>query len=133
MYFGPHANHTRLLRRGGVNVKGLDFFAEGYQYGADTKFADLSGATCGGGTGTECVPVKDGKADLIIILHVLEHVVPIENALSQLARIAKPLRGMMQIEVPCEAEAPTSPCRNESGVSGAGWEGGGANGNVAEI
>ena len=117
MYFGPHAMHTRLLRRGGVNVTGLDFFAEGYHYLPDTKFADLSGASCGGGAGIECVPVKDETADLIIILHVLEHVVPIENAFKQLARIAKPGRGMMQIEVPCEAKAPTRPCRNESGVS----------------
>lgn len=28
-YFGPHPHHIRMLRRGGANVTGLDFFAPG--------------------------------------------------------------------------------------------------------
>jgi|AntAceMinimDraft_1070359.scaffolds.fasta_scaffold22707_2 hypothetical protein len=110
-YFGPHPGHVRLLRRGGLHVRGLDFFAPGYNYNSDTQLADLSGVSCGGGYGIECVPVKDGDVDLIIILHVLEHVVPVDIPLKQLARIAKPGVGMMQIEVPCEPVAQTRMCR----------------------
>ena len=38
--------------------------ALGYHYNKDTKFADLSGGTCGGGYGEECVPVKAGWCKL---------------------------------------------------------------------
>lgn len=86
----------------------------GYHYANDTKFADLSGKSCEG-KDFECVPFEDGSADLIIILHVLEHILPLDVPLRHLARIAKPGVGMMQIEVPCSPDAPTRLCRNESG------------------
>ena len=84
----------------------------GYHYANDTKFADLSGKSCEG-KDFECVPFEDGSADLIIILHVLEHILPLDVPLRHLARIAKPGVGMMQIEVPCSPDAPTRLCRNE--------------------
>jgi SAM-dependent methyltransferase len=119
-YFGPDAAHERALRQSGVDVHGLDFFATGYVYNANTtRKADLSGKSCGGGwvSGNnagfkpeECVPLADQSVDGVIILHVLEHVLPLDPALEQLARVAKP-GAWMQVEVPCEPEMSTHSCR----------------------
>ena len=97
----------------------------GYKYDATkTRKADLSGKSCGGGGGggggggrnensstadnlagnvtafhnpEDCVPLADDSVDGIVILHVLEHVLPLRPALEQLARIAKP-GAWMQVE-----------------------------------
>lgn len=115
-YFGPHYMHERMLRESGVDVQGLDYFALGYKYDKTrTLKADLSGKSCGGGASInpeDCVPLADNSVDGVIILHVLEHVLPIKPALDQLARIAKP-NAWMQVEVPCEPLMTTHRCRNE--------------------
>lgn len=102
-YFGPHHAHQRALRQSGVHVQGLDYFAKGYTYDHTTTLkADLSGRSCGGGWAEddgdrnpdfkpeECVPLADQSVDGVVILHVLEHVLPLDPALEQLGRIAKP-------------------------------------------
>ena len=118
-YFGPHPPHAAALRKKGVDVKGFDYFAKGYVYDKDTTVkADLSGKLCGGGwregngdfQPEKCVPIADKSVDGIIILHVLEHVLPLDPALEQLARIAKP-GAWMQVEVPCEPDRQTHSCR----------------------
>lgn len=117
-YFGPEKVHERMLRKLGVGVIGLDYFAPGYHYSNTTRKADLSGESCGGwgkpGYEPEaCVPVKDASVDGIIIIHVLEHVLPIAPGLEQLARIAKK-GAWMQVEVPCEPKMETHACRKDA-------------------
>lgn len=98
-YFGPHHTHERMLRLAGVEVRGLDFFAPGYKYDeTTTQKADLSGESCGGGWGSadfepeECVPLADQSVDGVIILHVLEHVLPLDPAVAGPRMSTRPMR-----------------------------------------
>eukprot|EP00889_Picochlorum_renovo_P007542 jgi/Picre1/34572/NNA_002040.t1 len=70
----------------------MDFFQEtntgNYKY-SDTLFGDVTK-----------ISLPDEFVDLVIILHVLEHVPRVEKALAELNRVLKP-KGSMIVEVPC--------------------------------
>ena len=67
----------------------LDYFAPGYKYDLDTIRADV-----------QDIPLQDKSLDIIIILHVLEHVPNVTKAIRELRRVLHP-GGLLLHETPC--------------------------------
>lgn len=66
IYFGPHPTHYKFFsaRPDEYIFHPVDFFAKGYHYPPGTQFADT----------TNLSQYTDGAFDVIISMHVLEHV-----------------------------------------------------------
>lgn len=94
LHFGPQVKmQLQLDDIKSIDQISMDFFQETkrgtYKYSATTVFGDVTN-----------IQLPDEFVDLIIILHVLEHVPNIQRALGELNRVLKP-KGSMIVEVPC--------------------------------
>ncbi len=90
--FGPQPQMERELTNmtGIVDHISLDSFAPGYKYSGMTLQADVSDLS-----------FPASFADGIIILHVLEHVPQLQNAIIEIGRVIRKATGWALIEVPC--------------------------------
>jgi len=90
-YFGPHIEHTKLLRSAtpAMHLQEFDYFAQGYRNSPTTVHADV-----------QDIPLSDESFDGIIILHVLEHVPNLDKAISEMSRVIKS-GGFIHHETPC--------------------------------
>lgn len=108
-YVGPHAPFAAwLVAQPGVTslVKFSQFDVDGAPYDPqrtylppDTVLADV----------TRRVPLQSGAAQLLIVLHVFEHVLLADEALHELRR-ATAVGGWLQIEIPCNPLARSTTC-----------------------
>lgn len=93
LHFGPQKEmRSQIQGIRSIDQINMDFFQEtntgNYKY-SDTLFGDVTK-----------ISLPDEFVDLVIILHVLEHVPRVEKALAELNRVLKP-KGSMIVEVPC--------------------------------
>jgi len=89
--FGPHPQmEAEITVMPNVDHIGVDYFYPGYKYSNLTLHADV-----------QKLSFPDGFADGIIILHVLEHVPDLQQALGELSRVLRNESGWAFIEVPC--------------------------------
>jgi hypothetical protein len=101
--FGPQPQMERELTNmtGVLDHISLDSFAPGYKYSGMTLQADVSDLS-----------FPDSFADGIIILHVLEHVPRLHDAVNEIGRVIRKDTGWALIEVPCwNLKAGTKDCR----------------------
>ena len=93
-YFGPHVRHTKTLRSAlpPIHVLEFDFFYPGYSYSRTTIQADL-----------QSIPLRNNTLDGVIVLHVLEHVPMLIQAVRELSRVVR-RGGFVQQETPCYDE-----------------------------
>lgn len=100
LHFGPQMKmQSQIQGIRSIDQISMDFFQEAktgkYRY-SETLFGDVTN-----------IPLPDEFVDLVIILHVLEHVPRIEIALAELNRVLKH-EGSMIVEVPCGWHLPKS-------------------------
>ena len=90
-YFGPHINHTKILRGAlpQMHVLEFDFFTRGYHYSRTTIKADL-----------QDIPLQAKALDGVIVLHVLEHVPKLLQAVRELSRVVR-TGGFVEPTTPC--------------------------------
>lgn len=93
LHFGPQKEmRSQIQGIRSIDQINMDFFQETksgkYKY-SETLFGDVTK-----------ISLPDEFVDLVIILHVLEHVPRIKKALSELNRVLKH-KGSMIVEVPC--------------------------------
>lgn len=111
VHFGPHRKMESLLAHSGhVDQVSLDFFAPGY-----TQLYDSNHVLQGDVTN---IRLPDAFADGIVILHVLEHIAALDQALQELRRVLKPTTGWILAEVPCRPKGMngTRDCRTMTGM-----------------
>ena len=93
LHFGPHERMRRDIKAcPRVHQVSIDFFAEGYKYHSSVQQADI-----------RSLNFPDESMDVVICLHVLEHVRQLSVAMFELVRVLKP-RGTALVEVPCHAD-----------------------------
>lgn len=111
LYFGPHEGHIQTMRKKYPDVQfdGIDYFANGYEqyYSKDTIRGDVQ----------DLYNIDSNSYDGVIILHVLEHVLLIDNAISELRRILKNEGTLIQ-ETPCQNDSPSYQCKDIKAKSG---------------
>ncbi len=103
LHFGPvpqMADTIRQIKQ--VDQILLDYFAEGYTYPPNTFKGDVND-----------INLPDKFVDLIIIIHVLEHITTTQKALSELYRVLKP-SGHLLVEVPVRGDLPTADCTHST-------------------
>eukprot|EP00121_Abeoforma_whisleri_P017228 Awhi_evm1s15793 len=90
LHFGPQGMMSKVMDSMPQveHIKG-DFMAEGYGY-QDTMKLDVTD-----------IPFNDNEMEMVLILHVLEHVVDYKTGLSEIYRVMKP-GGFLLVEVPCK-------------------------------
>ena len=90
-YWGPTKAHVAALQGSSpqMHLQEFDVFSTGYPYTPTTVRADL-----------QDVPLQDNTVDGVILLHVLEHVPHLHQALGELARVLRP-GGFLLSETPC--------------------------------
>ena len=114
-YFGPHKQHAEALERHfpKIRLKRFDLFATGFEtlsyaraYTANTLRADV-----------QAIPARRSGLDGVIILHVLEHVVNLTLAVSELRRVVR-RGGFVEHETPCYyAGDPATPSYAQGSVA----------------
>lgn len=95
-YFGAPPKHARQIEQSFPQIHQLlrlDLLVQGYRYERATIKADV-----------QSIPLSDGALDGIIILHVLEHVVSLNQSIRQLHRVLAP-GGFILHETPCPKPA----------------------------
>lgn len=94
LHFGPQVKmESQIQEIRSIDQISMDFFQQtktgNYRYSKRTVFGDVTK-----------IPLPDEFVDLIIILHVLEHVPDVEKGLRELNRVLH-ATGALIVEVPC--------------------------------
>lgn len=102
IYFGPFEWHYNyfMSKPEIYEFFPVDMLLPTYHYPPATKFADISNLS----------NFRDNYFDVLISLHVLEHVFQLEQAITEIRRVIKST-GYIILEVPC-SNGDTIDCRN---------------------